>query len=185
MAERQEPLRSLSDLGAAFDRPAPRNDDRRDPPRQGGGNWQGGGGGDRGRPTGGPSGGLPEGYLRNGYFDETGNLRPELITDHARLVAQALANAKPEMSATALKRFFGKVRRAENFLATGTLYPAVRVDILELEPLAAQSVNRRIVPQLFEQFIRRNLALVTDDRSFRQGFVRHFQYVVAYFPRTR
>jgi CRISPR/Cas system CSM-associated protein Csm2 small subunit len=129
-----------------------------------------------------PSRGLPEDYLKEGYFDEKGNLRPELITTHALSIAQTLAGAK--MTTAALRRFFGKVRFAQRRLDSTDDFSGVIPEILALKPYVANAVTRRVVPGLFKQFIERNVDLaVKDSKSFREGFVKHFEYVVAFFPR--
>lgn len=126
--------------------------------------------------------GLPESYLSDGYFDEKGNLRPELITTQALLVAQAFERAK--MTTTALRRFFGKVRFAQRKLDRTGDFSTVIPEILALKPYVANAVTRGVVPGLFKQFIDRNVDMaIVDDKSFLHGFVKHFEYVVAFFPR--
>jgi len=126
--------------------------------------------------------GLPEGYLNEGYFDENGNLRPQLITTHALSIAQALAGA--DMTTAALRRFFGKVRFAQRRLDSTGDFSTVIPEILALKPYAANAVTRQVVPSLFRQFIDCNVDLaIRDAKSFREGFVKHFEYVVAFFPR--
>jgi CRISPR/Cas system CSM-associated protein Csm2 small subunit len=126
--------------------------------------------------------GLSEEYLNGGYFDDRGNLRPELIVTEARSVAQELDKA--DMTSTALRRFFGKVRFAQRKLDQHGDFLAIVPDILALEPYVANAVTRGVVPHLFKEFLERNVKLaVADSKSFLQGFVKHFEYVVAFFPR--
>jgi CxxC-x17-CxxC domain-containing protein len=139
---------------------------------------------DRGpRPAPARPGGLPDGYLRGGYFDAEGNLRPELVVEQPREIAEALAGGRPELSAAALRRFFAKARRIERRLQTESGFAAARPTLLELKPFARDSVKRDVAPPLFEVFIGRNVDAVQTERDFLKGFLPHFQYVVAYFPR--
>lgn len=201
MSERREPDKDWrADLARAFDRPEPGAEPRRDPPQQGprppqppggpsrggGGRPGGGGGGGGGRWQGGPpgDGSLPPGYLRDGYFDADGYLRPELIVEQAREIAQTLAARG--LSAASLRRFFGMARRAESRLEAEHHFAAVRGDLLALKPFAANAQTREVVPPVFREFIDRNVEhAVSSERDFLRGFLPHFQYVVAYFPRTR
>lgn len=126
--------------------------------------------------------GLPEGYLRSGYFDETGSLRPELIVEQARSIAEELDRAK--LSTAALRRFFGMTRRAESRLEAERSFAVVRADILALKPFAASAQTREVIPSLFREFLDRNVEqAVLGEREFLKGFLPHFQYVVAYFPK--
>ena len=56
---------------------------------------------------------LPNGYLEGGYFDENGNLRPELLLQQAREVAEAIGDRK-SIAYSQLRRFYEHVRAAEN-----------------------------------------------------------------------
>ena len=69
----------------------------------------------------------------------------------------------------------------------GESFAAVRPAILELEPMVAGAVGRaKQQPardyELFKQFIDRNIAIASQgSQRFVEGFVPHFQYIVAYF----
>lgn len=151
-----------------------------DPARAGGR----GGGASRPRDAGGQRrpGQLPDGYLRGGYFDDDGHLRPELIVEQARQIAEDLAQAG--LTTAALRRFFGMTRKVESRLDADQSFAAVRGDLLALKPFAANAQTREVIPSLFRDFIDRNVEqAVRGEREFRKGFLPHFQYVVAYFPR--
>lgn len=182
MSERQEPIRDLRDLGRAFNRPTGQPEPRRDAPRSGGPPRGGPGGRPGGGPGRPPENRLPHDYLREGYFDADGNLRLELVVEQARDIAFNLEKAG--LSTAALRRFFGMARKAESRLDAEGDFAAVRVDLLALKPFAANAMTRGVVPPLFRDFIDRNVEQAAlDERSFRRGFLRHFQYVVAYFPK--
>lgn len=139
--------------------------------------------------------GLPQSYLAEGYFNEHGHLRGELITSHAKEIAQTLTQTKVKMTAAALRKFFGKVRAIQRSLqsrhtkSSQTMerdFEAVIPDILALEPYVNNAVTREVVPDLFKTFIERNVKLaVKKEKSFSEGFVKHFEYVVAFFPRSK
>jgi CxxC-x17-CxxC domain-containing protein len=126
--------------------------------------------------------GLPEGYLRGGYFDDDGHLRPELIVEQARAISEDLAQAG--LTTAALRRFFGMARKVESRLDAEPDFAAVRGDLLALKPFAANAQTREVIPSLFREFVDRNVEqAVSGEREFRRGFLPHFQYVVAWFPR--
>jgi len=197
MSEREEPIRDLRELGRALGQPSSGGNHGRDTPpgqpRSGGQGDRrpGGRGGDQGRRPDeqgrgaqGQSMGLPTAYLRDGYFDADGQLRPELIVEHARQIAESFAERGPPTAA--LRRFFGMTRRIEGQLAAGQSFAAVRPALLALKPFVTNACTRDVVPPLFRDFIERNVDLaVKGQQEFLHGFLPHFQYVVAYFPRPR
>jgi len=55
--------------------------------------------------------------------------------------------------------------------------------VATLKPIAAASVGRKTAPDIFKQFIDRNVDLVlrsSDSDALVRGFLTHFQSVVAY-----
>lgn len=135
---------------------------------------------------------LPAGYLANGYFlpstDGRGYkyLRDELITTHPLALAKAFADVK--LTTGQLRRFYGHARYAAQRLEYGEPFEAVRPVILALEPMVAGAVGRAQSAsqsrdyELFKQFIDRNMTFAIQSREdYLQGFVPHFQYIVAYF----
>lgn len=129
---------------------------------------------------------LPDTYLKGGYFDDNGYLKAELVTEHANRVAKTLADAG--VTTGQIRRFFTMARSIEQRLdATGD-FAAVVPEVASLQPFAASVIGREQNEQtrrnleVFRQFIERNSALAQkDEKSFRKGFLPHFQYVVAYF----
>lgn len=124
---------------------------------------------------------LPPEYLKDGYFDAKGNLWPSLLLEDARVVAERLG-ADRNLSATQLRRFFNKVRLVERRLDAGGDFAAAVPEIASLGPLAAYAVGRQSANELFKQFVDRNVDLaMRDERSFRKGFLAHFESVICYF----
>lgn len=125
---------------------------------------------------------LPPGYLQNGYFDAAGNIRPEVIVDWPRTLAESLAR---DMKTAQVRRFFSEVRRLQGRLKAGTPFAALRPEVLKLDGYAENAVKRKNAPPLFQQFIRKNLEWATRDERHLDAFVDHFESLVAYYPETR
>jgi len=152
------------------------------PPRHGGSG--GYGGRDNRRPPG-PLPQLPPDYLKNGYFDDKGNIRGELITDTAERTAKILGNSK--ITYLQIRRFFTQVRSIEREMGTRSFQEVV-VRIQALKPLVANFVGRGSNPyerqarENLKKFIDCNVDLsVKDEPSFVKGFIPHFEGVIAYF----
>jgi len=122
---------------------------------------------------------FPGDYLKGGYFDEEGQVKPAVVDTWAEEVAKVLGRSG--ITSHQLRRFFNQLRAAEAKLDTQS-FSAVRSDILSLKRDAAYAVGRGVVKDNFKQFIDRNVELaVQDEASFRKGFIEHFQSVLAYF----
>jgi len=125
------------------------------------------------------TGGWPADYLEDGYFDEKGNVKPDLVDTWAEQVAQILG--KSGITSHQLRRFFNQLRAIEAKLESED-FDAIRSDIHALKRDAAYAVGRGVVKEEFKEFIDRNVELaVLDEDSFRKGFIEHFQSVLAYF----
>ncbi|MDZ4718740.1 MAG: type III-A CRISPR-associated protein Csm2 [Roseiflexaceae bacterium] len=126
---------------------------------------------------------IDQNYLADGYFytqNDKEYLRPELVDSQAIDVAKLLGNH--DMKSNQLRRFFGKVRGIEANLDRNNDFEAVKTDIQGLKRDVAYQVGRKMVPEVFKQFIDRNVDLaVADSKSFRRGFLQHFESVIAYF----
>lgn len=127
--------------------------------------------------------GLAADYLEKGYFDERGNLFQRYIIRgcDADDIALQLGSGHPAMTNHQLRRFYGHVRAADNRLNTTGDFSAVHGDLIRLEPLVSEARGKGKVPQLFYDFLLRNLTEVKTGRDFTKGFLEHFQAVVAYF----
>jgi len=124
---------------------------------------------------------LPPGYLAGGYFNAAGYLKNELLVDHAREVASLIGEGNDGIKNSQLRKFFGHVRAADMRMNYGVPYEAVHVSILELASFVADAKGKSKVPEVFRRFIDKNLENVHDAKSFREGFVKHFQAVVGFF----
>ena len=123
--------------------------------------------------------GLPQGYLQNGYFDDKGNVFPEVIQQWPKELAQTFKQSR--LSSTQMRRFFNRARAIERQLDANQPFDRVKEEILMLKPLAAASVGKGNAPEIFGTFMDRNVDLaVRSEAEFNRGFLTHFQSVIAY-----
>jgi Csm2 Type III-A len=123
---------------------------------------------------------FPAGYPD--YFGEDGELKAEFLTTLAEGIAEHLG--KSRMTMHQLRAFYGHVKLQQGAMKRGTPFSGIRNKILVLQPLARERFAKGKVPEIFEQFIVRNLEKVKDETTFLKGFVEHFQAVVAYCAGT-
>ncbi|WP_051775151.1 type III-A CRISPR-associated protein Csm2 [Paenibacillus tyrfis] len=124
----------------------------------------------------------PERYLVDGYYDEKGQLRREIIVEHAKQVADMLAERG--LTSASMRRFYSKVLGVTNKFRTLGNFDMVRPQIDKLEADVAYAVKRGVVPPAFETFIQKNVRLATVSQQGLLGFFQHFQSVVAFSPNT-
>ncbi len=125
--------------------------------------------------------GIPENYLKDGYFDKDNCLFEELVTTTANQIAMSFSTSYPKLKNHQLRRFYQHARAAENRLSMTHDWPSVNIDIKKLKPFVAEAKGKGKVPEVFYDFICRNIDNIIDEKSFMQGFLAHFQAVVAYF----
>ena len=139
--------------------------------------------------------GFWSGYLEGGYFDADGNLRPEYVDrKHIEPLARTMADAK--LSTTQVRRFFNHCRLIEAKLkALGKsselverMWASERTTFIRLDAFAADALAKQKVPNLFHDFIQRNVDAVTTHTDFLRGFIPHFEALVgfgsAHFTKT-
>lgn len=127
--------------------------------------------------------GLSPDYLKQGYFDENGNLFERLIArdGDADIIAKQLGIDRPAMTTHQLRRFYGHVRAADNRLKMTGNFPSVYIDLKKLEPFVAEAKGKGKIPDIFFSFMTKNLSAVKSEKDFTYGFLEHFQAVVAFF----
>lgn len=124
---------------------------------------------------------LPKGYLNDGYFDANDCLHEALLTEVADKIALSFSTANPKLKNHQLRRFYHHVRSAENKLNMTHDWSCVNVDVKKLKSFVAEAKGKQKVPEVFYEFINRNIDNIKDEKSFRHGFLEHFQAVIAYF----
>lgn len=124
-------------------------------------------------------------YLKSGYFDAEGNLRPEyLLRENVSPLVEAMARASDKsLSMSQVRRFFQHCRGIEARLKSSTsTWGAELSQVKKLDVAVADAFGKsqRKVPKLFHDFIRANVAAVNTEADFLNGFLRHFEALVGF-----
>lgn len=121
---------------------------------------------------------LPQEYLKNGYFDEEGYLKQELLTEMASKIAKQFG---VKMNNSQLRKFYGHVKTAEqSYLYSGDKRKFIN-DIKTLDSFVAEAKGKVKVPEVFYDFIKTNVDTIDSVKDITKGLLPHFQAVVAYF----
>lgn len=136
-------------------------------------------------------------YLQGGYFDDHGNLKIEYVArclpgdenlpdtqQHGveRFVL-AMAHGTPKLTTGQLRRFFQHCRGLETRLKSGSAtWPQLRAQFQFLDAAATDAFGKQPpkIPDVFYDFIRRNVAAVKWEKDFREGFLPHFEALVGF-----
>jgi len=118
-------------------------------------------------------------YLKDGYFDSGGRPRGEIITTLAFGVARELKQSG--LTTHQIRNFYNKAMFLKRRLDSGQSFEDVKWRLQTLHRDAANAVGKKNAPEKFKQFIDRNAQLAAKDaHSFKDGFIQHFQSVVAF-----
>lgn len=130
---------------------------------------------------------LPQGYLQKGILDPANKQPwPEVICDWPRQIAKCLSEVDDRMTMAQIRKFHGEMLRIKQKLEATKDFETARSEIRSMCQFAHDSVKKRKAPSEFEEFIQKNVeeACKSPDH-FLNGFVVHFQGVVAFFPQDR
>ena len=118
-------------------------------------------------------------YLEGCYF-EGKHLRAAKLDQWAVEIAKLLGHRG--MKSHQLRRFFNKARGIQKRLEQQDDFEAVKADILSLKRDSAYAVGREVAPREFMEFIDANIeCALLSEKNFTQGFMGHFESVLAYF----
>ncbi len=121
-------------------------------------------------------------YLSGGYFDADGYLRLEYVhRQRADELARALADAG--LTRTQLRRFFQHCRALETRLRSKqATWRSIAPDVTAIDSKAVASLRRAnaAIPELFYDFLVKNVAAIASEKDFLEGFLPHYAAVVGF-----
>lgn len=124
------------------------------------------------------------GYLEGGYFNEQGHLRIEYVSrERVEILVQEICRDRPLLTPHQVRRYFGHCRALETRLRTGgAAWEDVLPEVKKLEIAAADGYHKQQpkIPELFYEFIRRNVDKIKTRKDFLQGFLPHFEAFVGF-----
>ena len=138
-------------------------------------------------------------YLKGGYFDEAGNLRIEYVSrEKVEPLVAKMCEDRAGLTSHQVRRYFGHCRALETRLKglsqeeKAAHWKQVQAEVKKLDIAAADGAAKQPtpkIPELFHDFIRRNVAAIKTHKDFLSGFLPHFEALVgfgqAYFKKER
>lgn len=125
--------------------------------------------------------------LKDGYFDEEGCMQLDLVAEFPDKIANVFKKTGG-VTSTGLRRFYTMSKSIEQKLEGGESFNCLKADLEELKIHAANAVGKATQKKdkdglnLLKEFIELNVdQAIKSPKSFKKGFLTHFQSVVAYF----
>jgi DUF310 family protein family protein len=121
--------------------------------------------------------------VADGYFDQSGHLLPGYM-ERGRMeqLARDMAGSRPELTMHQVRRFFQHCRAIEARLRAGSSWAAEQAVFRKLDVAAADAFGKSPpkIPELFHDFIKKNVAAVRTETDFLDGFLPHFEALVGF-----
>lgn len=131
---------------------------------------------------------LPEGYLKDGYFDkgpQGKTVKTELMWKTAEEIAKGLYRGKPQIKKTQLRKYYDYCKRLQSMMQAKNMgFDAVKPLFAKLLGYVTNALNKHtpLVPMMFKQFVEKNILAVKGTDDFN-AFIAHFEMIVAYYPK--
>ena len=130
--------------------------------------------------------------LDDGYF-VNGCLHPGyVVRERMEELARMMSDAKPGLTTHQIRRFFQHCRAIEARLRAKTsTWEREQTEFMKLDVSVADAFGKSPpkVPEIFRDFIQKNVAAVKTEKDFLEGFLPHFEALVgfgsAYFRNER
>ena len=121
---------------------------------------------------------IADGYFVNGCLDP-GYVVRERMED----LAQTMSSDQPALTTHQIRRFFQHCRAIEARLRTKTSnWERERTEFMKLDVSVADAFGKSPpkVPEIFRDFIRKNVKAVQTEKDFLEGFLPHFEALVGF-----
>ena len=121
--------------------------------------------------------------VKDGYFDQSGHLLPGYVErERMAALAQDMAAARPELTMHQARRFFQHCRAIEARLRAGAPWAGEQAVFRKLDVAAADAFGKspQKIPQLFHDFIKKNVEAVRTEKDFLEGFLPHFEALIGF-----
>ena len=118
--------------------------------------------------------------MKSFYTDkEKGIMEKNLLDKKARQVAEEIMDAKPTLSVTQLRKFYGEFKNLEKMYRANREIDRVLPLIKMVKSKAAYAANQRKIPINFKKFFDTYIDYIEDSQEF-EAFILFFEAVVGF-----
>lgn len=121
------------------------------------------------------------GLLLKGYYDQKGQPLKEIYIDIPQKLANVFFNSRPPLASKQLRDIHREISRAKTKALLKGIDTA-RSLLYECQRDLEYQLKRNVIPESFVQFMKHHLALAEKDEKFLEGFFKHLDSIVCYYP---
>lgn len=121
------------------------------------------------------------GLLLKSYYDHEGHLLKEVYIDVPQKLANIFTKSKRSLTINQLRDIHRKILKAKTKAILKGIDSA-RSILYECQRDLEYQLKRDVIPESFAQFMKHHLALAEKDEKSLEGFFKHLDSVVCYFP---
>ena len=121
------------------------------------------------------------GLLLKAYYKEDGNILKEVYMHTPSQLANIFFNSRPSLAIKQLRDVHRKISRAKTRALLKGIDSA-RAFLYECQNDLEYQLKRSVVPESFIQFMKHHLALAEKDEKSLEGFFKHLDSIVCYYP---
>lgn len=120
--------------------------------------------------------------LESGYFDKDGFLKEDFIKKYPKQLANRFQGNPNMNKPTQIRKYFDQVVIIEGRYKVNKQFQYVVVELTKMVPLLHSAKTKKHISGEFYSFLEKNIELATQsEKNFAEGFVQHFQCVIAYY----
>jgi CRISPR/Cas system CSM-associated protein Csm2 small subunit len=124
------------------------------------------------------------GLLLKRYYDQEGHPLKEVYIDVPQKLANLFFNSRPQLAIKQLRDVHRKILKAKTKAILKGIDPT-RFILYECQRDLEYQLKRNVIPESFAQFMKHHLALAEKDEKSLEGFFKHLDAIVCYFPIKR
>lgn len=120
--------------------------------------------------------------LEGGYFDNDGFLKEDFIKKYPERLAKRFQGNPNLNKPTQIRKYFDQVVIIEGRFKVNKQFQYVLVELTKMLPLLHSAKTKKLISEEFYSFLEKNIELAKEsEKNFAEGFVQHFQFVIAYY----
>ncbi len=124
------------------------------------------------------------GLLLKAYYDQKGHILKDIYIDCPQKLATIFFNSRPPLAIKQLRDVHRKILKAKTKALLKGIDSA-RSILYECQRDLEYQLKRNVIPESFVQFMKHHLALAEKDEKSLEGFFKHLDSMVCYFPIKR
>lgn len=120
-------------------------------------------------------------YLLDNYYDAEGHPLKEIYIGTPQKIADIFVKSRPSLTIKQLRDVHRQILKAKTKAMLKGIESARHI-LYECERDLEYQLKRKIIPSSFMQFMKHHLAIAEKNEKLLEGFFKHLDSIVCYFP---